>query len=147
MQALLRSVWDEPASHDPPPRTWRDSALAGGAAAAVLVEGVVRSGEAGTLGWAMVGVALAPRLPWRRSHPRAVVAVAFLSLGAFAWVIGPADLNTIAYLLVLPYSLVRWGSGRQVVTGAGGGLRDRGRSGVLGARSVVDSPPRRPGSP
>ena len=32
--------------------------------------------------------------------------------------IGPADLNTIAYLLVLPYSLVRWGSGRQVVTGA-----------------------------
>jgi signal transduction histidine kinase len=118
VQALLRSVWDEPASPDPPCRTWRDWALAGGVAAALLIEGVARSGEPGTVGWMVLGLVLTPTLLWRRSHPQATVAVAFLTMGVAAWVMVPmGDLNTIAYLLILPYSLVRWGSGRQIVTG------------------------------
>jgi signal transduction histidine kinase len=117
VQALLRSVWDEPASPDPPPRTWRDWALAGGVAAAVLIEGVVQAGETGTVDWMILGLALTPTLLWRRSHPRAAVAVAFLTMGVATWVLSPMGLNTIAFLLILPYSLVRWGSGRQIVTG------------------------------
>jgi signal transduction histidine kinase len=118
VQALLRSVWDEPASPDPPPRTWRDWALAGGVAAALLIEGVARAGVPGTVDWMILGLALTPTLLWRRSHPRAAVAVAFLTMGVATWVMDPmADLNTIAFLLILPYSLVRWGSGRQIVTG------------------------------
>jgi signal transduction histidine kinase len=117
VQALLRSVWDEPASPDPPPRTWRDWALAGGVAAAVLIEGVVQAGETGTVDWMILGLALTPTLLWRRSHPRAAVAVAFLTMGVATWVLSPIGLNTIAFLLILPYSLVRWGSGRQIVTG------------------------------
>ncbi|HEY7071604.1 MAG TPA: histidine kinase, partial [Acidimicrobiales bacterium] len=119
MQALLRSVWDEPASPDPPPRTWRDWALVAGVAAAVLIEGVVQADKPGTIGWMLLGLALTPTLLWRRSHPRTTVAIAFLTMGVATWVMSPmGDLNTIAYLLILPYSLVRWGSGRQIVTGA-----------------------------
>ena len=118
VQALLRSVWDEPASPDPPPRSWRDWALAGGVAVALLIEGVMRAGEPGTVGWMILGLALTPTLLWRRSHPRAAVAVAFLTMGVATWVMGPmGDLNATAFLLILPYSLVRWGSGRQIVTG------------------------------
>ena len=56
MQALLRSVWDELASPDPPPRSWRDWALAGGVAAASLIEGVARAGEPGTVDWMILGL-------------------------------------------------------------------------------------------
>jgi signal transduction histidine kinase len=118
VQALLRSVWDEPASPDPPPRGWRDWALVAGFAAAVLIEGVVQADKPGTIGWMILGLALTPTLLWRRSHPRAAVAVAFLTMGIATLVMAPmGDLNSIAYLLILPYSLVRWGSGRQIVTG------------------------------
>src|SRR5262245_27200332 len=78
----------------------------------------MRAGEPGTVDWMLLGLALTPTLLWRRSHPRAAVAVAFLTMGVATWVMAPmGDLNTIAYLLILPYSLVRWGSGRQIVTG------------------------------
>jgi signal transduction histidine kinase len=118
--ALLRSVWDEPASPDPPPRSWRDWALVAGVAAALLIEGVVQADKPGTIGWMALGLALTPTLLWRRSHPRAAVAVAFLTMGIATLVMSPmGDLNSIAYLLILPYSLVRWGSGRQIVTGSG----------------------------
>jgi signal transduction histidine kinase len=117
VQALLHSVWDEPGSPDPPPRDWRDWALAAAAATAVLVNGALRAGEAGNALWVILGVALLPTVLARRSHPWAVVAITFPILGAVALMIGPPTIDAIGYLLVLPYSLVRWGSGRQIVTG------------------------------
>jgi hypothetical protein len=79
---------------------------------------VVQADKPGTIGWTALGLAMTPTLLWRRSHPRAAVAVAFLTMGIATWVMSPmGDLNSSAYLLILPYSLVRWGSGRQIVTG------------------------------
>lgn len=67
-------------------------------------------------------VGLAVLLLWRRTHPLVVVATAF---GVIAVVdIGlvlsdePAlDSYTMLYILLLPYSLFRWGSGREAVAG------------------------------
>jgi hypothetical protein len=58
---------------------------------------------------------------WRRTRPLAAVAIAFGVLLAFdgARVLGlDADgLSSIAVVLVLPYALLRWGSGRETLAG------------------------------
>ena len=67
-------------------------------------------------------VGLAPLLLWRRTHPLAVVAATFgttavVDVALIALDAPALDTNTMLYVLVLPYALVRWGSGREVVTG------------------------------
>ena len=69
-----------------------------------------------------MAVGLAPVLLWRRTHPLACVVVAFgtgMGLGLATLVGGVATLglNTMVYILVLVYALVRWGSGREIVIG------------------------------
>lgn len=69
-----------------------------------------------------VAVALAFTLPWRRSHPMAVVVVAFGTLavidGATAVTgVGPVGLYAQGYVLLLAYSLLRWGAGREAGVG------------------------------
>jgi signal transduction histidine kinase len=70
----------------------------------------------------VVAVGLAPVLLWRRVHPLACVALAFgtaMVLGLANLVVGvpSVGLNTMIYILVLVYALVRWGSGREIVIG------------------------------
>nr|WP_255499383.1 histidine kinase [Aeromicrobium senzhongii] len=67
-------------------------------------------------------VALAPLLLWRRTHPLAVVATVFgvIALTDIALLVAGApalDVNTLLFVLLLAYSLFRWGSGREVVAG------------------------------
>ena len=67
-------------------------------------------------------VGLAPTLLWRRTHPFAVVAVAFgvSAVVDVGLIIGdePAlDMYTMIYFLLLPYALFRWASGREVLAG------------------------------
>lgn len=64
----------------------------------------------------LVELALLATLPWRRSHPFSMVAIAFgVSIAMeLAGVIEPDPLGTTAFMLLLPYALVRWGSGREV---------------------------------
>jgi signal transduction histidine kinase len=63
-------------------------------------------------------------LPWRRRHPLTVLATCLgvsilVGLAAFAaHVPGDVGLYTSAYVLLLPYSLFRWGSGRETVLGS-----------------------------
>ncbi len=69
-----------------------------------------------------LALGLAPLLLWRRTHPLAVVATAFgVTAGVDIVLVAsgaPAlDMNTMVYLLVMPYSLFRWGSGREAVAG------------------------------
>lgn len=69
-------------------------------------------------------VVLAFGLLWRRTRPLATLLVTFetmMVLDLVARINGVAwtGLNTQAYVLLLPYSLVRWGSGRDIAIGLG----------------------------
>ena len=118
MVTIRRSIWHEPRPADAPPIGRLDWLLVGVFAAAALVEGIVRP----DLAWRPVVtlLALAPTaaLLWRRGRPL-VAALAgwgvagllsILQLTAHAGDIGLY--STMAVLLLL-YSLVRWGSGRE----------------------------------
>ena len=71
----------------------------------------------------MLAVALVFPLLWRRTHPLAVVAVVFgavIVLNLATLIDGPATsvgLYTMIYVVLLPYALLRWGSGREVIIG------------------------------
>ena len=71
----------------------------------------------------IVSVVIAATLLWRRSHPLGAVAVAFGTIIAFdvarIFLIDAAGLTSVAALLLLPYSLFRWGSGREGTVGLG----------------------------
>jgi signal transduction histidine kinase len=123
IRAALVSWWREPAVADPPRRVWRDWALVAVLEVAALLEGLF----APDVVWRPVAMAttmaLAPLLLWRRTHPLAVVLVAFGSLTALTLVGivgdagGPVGLYTNIFVLLLPYSLFRWGSGRAMALG------------------------------
>jgi signal transduction histidine kinase len=119
MPGLLRSVWDEPRPPHAPVRVWRDWALAGALPVAAGLEGLLRS----DLPWRVVSILLAvglvPTLLWRRTRPLVMVAIAFGADAIVSLAVrGDPDLHTMAYLLLLPYALFRWGSGREMAAGS-----------------------------
>ena len=78
------------------------------------------------LPWRPVALALGVvpvfALLWRRTHPLVVLAVVFgaQTVADVATLFGADDsavLDTSAYVLLLPYSLFRWGSGREAAIG------------------------------
>ena len=78
------------------------------------------------LGWPVLafilGVPAMCALLWRRTHPLAVVVIVFACHGASEAVLllgagHSAMLYSSAWLLILPYSLFRWGSGRECILG------------------------------
>jgi signal transduction histidine kinase len=112
-------VWGEPRPPHAPALGWRDWALVGALAVVVLLEGTLRA----DVPWRVVSVAvtlgLLPTLLWRRSRPLLMVAIAFGVCGVVPLLTGPdvPSLNALVYLLLLTYSLLRWGSGREAVIG------------------------------
>jgi signal transduction histidine kinase len=123
LRTAVVSWWREPAVADPPRRVWRDWALVALLEVAALLEGLF----APDVVWRPVAMAttmaLAPLVLWRRTHPLAVVLTAFGSLTALTLVGvvgdagGPVGLYTNIFVLLLPYSLFRWGSGRAMALG------------------------------
>lgn len=118
----LRSLWAEPRAADAPARGWRDWVLVGVVVVTALLEGVFRDDVAWRPFATIVAVGLAPVMLWRRTHPLACVVVAFgtaMALGLATLAGGPprVGLETMIYVLVLVYALVRWGSGREIVIG------------------------------
>jgi len=118
----LRSLWAEPRATDVPERLSRDWALVGALMVTALLEGVFRDDVAWRPFVTIVAVGLAPVLLWRRTQPLACVMVAFgtamaLGLASLAGGAPSVGLNTMIYVLVLVYALVRWGSGREIVIG------------------------------
>ncbi|GAB1821642.1 sensor histidine kinase [Herbidospora sp. RD11066] len=110
-------MWNEPRPPDAPKRVWRDYALIGLLVPAAVLEGVLRP----ELPWTVVALTLAlvPTLWWRRSHPLTVVVIAFgATLVARFAMGGDPDTYTAVFMLILPYSLTRWGSGREILAGA-----------------------------
>ena len=143
MTSAARVAWDLPRAPHAPRRTWRDGALVGTLAALALLEGALR--PAAPALWPMVAVELAliATLLWRRAHPGAVVLVAFgtvLVADAIRWLadLPAVELFSMAFLLILPYTLVRWGSGREIVLVGALMLVAMARSLLVGPAPVPD---------
>jgi signal transduction histidine kinase len=123
VRTVLRGLWAEPRPAHAPVRVWRDWALVAVLGSGSVLEMLLREDRA----WAplvlAVSVVVALTLLWRRAHPLAAAAVAFGTM--LAWdvarivVIDATNLLTIAGLLMLPYALFRWGSGREAAVGLG----------------------------
>jgi signal transduction histidine kinase len=117
---LLRPVWDEPYLALPLSRQRWDWALVGVVVVAAVVEGVLRPGLDFRVPWVVLALVLAPTLLWRRSRPLLMVTIGFgvCGLAPFLTHGHPTDMYTMVYQLLLVFSLVRWGRGRDVVLGA-----------------------------
>jgi signal transduction histidine kinase len=118
----MRSFLAEPRPSNPPAPLWRDWVLVAVVAVAGLLEVLLRDDVVWPVVALVAGVGPASLLPWRRTRPVLVTAVVFGSilLGDAVAVIGtgePLMLFSVAYVLLLPYALFRWGSGVEAVAG------------------------------
>lgn len=122
MSNPLRSLLEEPRPAPAPARVWRDWALLGLVTVLAMLEWSLRD-DLPLPGLSVaLAVGLAPLLLWRRTHPLAAVVAAFgavtvVDLGVIASGAQTLDIYTMVYLLLLPYALFRWGSGREAVAG------------------------------
>ena len=122
MRRAIRTIWNEPAAPDAPPPTRWDWALTAVLIVVALIEAAFRS-----MPWEPVQLvfvlALALAFPWRRTHPLAVTGAAFAAVVAIevaVAVTGTPPSNGFyagVVLLALPYALMRWGSGRDMLLG------------------------------
>lgn len=123
MRKALRSLWSEPRAPGNPGIVWWDRWLVAGLVASAIVEAVVRGDSVLWRPLAIaLAVALAVTLLWRRTHPLTVVTIAFAAITVMniaALVRGDPSfgLYTMAFILLLPYALLRWGSGREILIG------------------------------
>ncbi|MGW5437822.1 sensor histidine kinase [Nocardia asteroides] len=122
MVTVRRPLWDEPRPADAPPIGRLDWLLVGVFAAAASVESIVRPGLAWRPLVAVLALALIPALLWRRSRPLTAVLVGWgvaglLSVLQLATHAGDLGLYSSMAVLILLYSLARWGSGREIVVG------------------------------
>lgn len=122
MTNALRSFWNEPRAADPPARVWRDWALLTVLVPAAVLEGLLREDLVLRPVLVVLGVAGILALLWRRTSPLLVLAAGFgahflLELVTALSADEPVTLYTAAYVLLLPYSVFRWGSGREAAIG------------------------------
>jgi signal transduction histidine kinase len=120
LTTALRSLWNEPRPADPPRRVWRDWVLVG----ALLVSLGLEAALLGDLRWGAVAIGvsllLGVALLRRRTDPLGAVAITFVPLAVITLAtltVDPPDIYTWFFVLVLPYALARWGSGRDGVIG------------------------------
>lgn len=119
---VLQSMLAEPRVPNVPRRVSRDWPLVGILAAGAMVELVVRTDLSSRPIAFVFGVLPLLTLLWRRTHPLAMVTIGFAAHTAAHLLShnGDPDSATLyvsGYLLLLPYALFRWGSGRDALTG------------------------------
>jgi signal transduction histidine kinase len=119
VQGLLRSVWDEPRPPGAPHRVWRDWALVAVLVPLVALEVALRWSDLHAPVVALVMTAgLVPTLLWRRTRPLLIVAIVFGVCAVTPMITGAEpDLNSLAFVILLPYTVFRWGSGREAAFG------------------------------
>lgn len=117
---LLRSIWTAPGAVPAPPRhVWRDWALVALIVPLAVFEGLIRSGSPWWLLPTITLVAVAPTVLWRRIRPLTMLAAAYIPITIVDVLTGSSvQLVTSALLLVLPYALFRWGTGRAMTLGS-----------------------------
>jgi signal transduction histidine kinase len=119
---FFRAAWNEPRAPDAPRRVWRDGVLIALLLPTAVLEGILRPDIPWRIAGLIIVVGLLPTLLWRRTRPLHAVAIAFgthtlVELLALAAGSDPPELYSAAYVLLLPYALFRWGSGREKVMG------------------------------
>ncbi|MGZ3145172.1 sensor histidine kinase [Lentzea chajnantorensis] len=140
MFALLRSVWDEPRPVRGAARLWWDWALVAVLLPVAVLEAVLRPDLSWRAGSVVLAVVLLPLLLVRRSKPLLAAGAAF-GVAAVASLVfwGEPDLNTLVFLLLFPFALFRWGSGREAVVGLAVMLGKVGLSVALGFLGAGDA--------
>ncbi|WP_277212855.1 sensor histidine kinase [Isoptericola croceus] len=111
-----------PAPGAAPPRR-RDWLLGGALVTVAVLEGVLRTDVVWPAATVAVTVVALAALPWRRVHPLGLVALATLGgsaleLSQLAAGHVPTTLYTAVALILAPYALFRWGSGRAIALGS-----------------------------
>jgi signal transduction histidine kinase len=101
---------------------WRDWALIAVLVPMAVLEGLLRVQVAWRPVALVLGVGLVSTLMWRRTHPLAMVALAFgaviaVTVGGLIGADESVGLDTMVYVVLLPYSLFRWGAGREAGIG------------------------------
>ncbi|MCF6379774.1 histidine kinase [Nocardioides KLBMP 9356] len=150
LAATVRSILGEPRAPDPPVRVWWDWPLLAGMLAAVTVEAVLRPELPMRALAVVVALVVVVALPWRRTHPLLVTAIGFggalvLQLPSLLADRPEVGLDSMVVVLLLPYALFRWASGRDALVGTATvavpvvlGLAASGDLGdVLGGATVV----------
>lgn len=122
MANAVRTLLSEPRVPDPPQRVSRDWVVMAAIVVVAVLETVLRDDLTWPLLQLVFTLALALTLLWRRTHPLGMVAIAFGAMATyeitFYLASEPSDgLYTGAFMLLLPYALLRWGAGREVVPG------------------------------
>lgn len=122
MRASWRAFWREPRPAGAPPAGRSDWLLVAAFEVAAVVEAFVRPGLAWQPFVTLLAMAVIPLLLWRRSHPRLTCLIGFGVAGLLSAVqllthSGDIGSSAMLVILVLLYSLVRWGSGREIVLG------------------------------
>jgi signal transduction histidine kinase len=126
----FRSYLNEPAVADPPARVWRDWVLVALASCSTVLESLLRTDAEWTsvaFGWRVGSViaffVAAPlAILYRRTHPLRALLWAFVPTIAFGVLVAVLEgrfggVITTAVVLVVPYALYRWGSGRDGAIG------------------------------
>ena len=122
MPTWIQAGWSEPRAPGATGPSWRDWALTAVIVSSCIAEGVLREEVTWRPLTVALHAALALTLPWRRVHPLRAVALAFGStalLQSLALARGTdwKAFDTALFLLILPYALLRWASGREVALG------------------------------
>ncbi|RNL62020.1 sensor histidine kinase [Nocardioides marmoriginsengisoli] len=119
---FFRSILAEPRAPDPPARVWRDWVLVGALLVTAAGEAIFRTDVPARPLATVVAFLVIPVLLWRRTHPLLATAAGFgcamvLHVPMFVADISDAGLNVMACVLLLPYALYRWASGREALIG------------------------------
>jgi signal transduction histidine kinase len=118
----LRAFFREPGPERPPGASAWDKRLAVALVGSSAVEGLLRSDLTGRPVQIAAGVVIAACVAFRRARPLSAVLVTFgvataLTLASLWLSVPQFALWTSICALLMPYALVRWGSGREIVIG------------------------------
>ena len=117
---LLRSAWNAPRAAPPPPRrVWRDWVLVALVVLVAVLEAALRNDLSQPLGAAIIVIATAPSLLWRRTRPLLMLGIAFGVTALATLLLGDSILYSSGFVVFTLYALFRWGNGRALVVGTG----------------------------
>ncbi len=123
VRSALRAAWERPAAPGAREPRRADWVLVGVLAAVAVAEGLLRDDLARPVAATAVTVVSLTVLPWRRTHPLAAIVPVTVVGGALELVQAASGDRTVgmvtaAALVLLPYALYRWGSGRAITLGS-----------------------------